>query len=191
MPRVSASGRASPSWAQLYEVAAAQGGYFTSKQAGAIGYSPALLQYYRRQERVESWRRGIFRIVHFPVTDHEDLVPLWLWTDQKGVFSHETALVLYDLSDALPAKKHLTLPEAWRKRRLRVPDGTMLHYGDLSTDEMTWMGPVPVTTVLRTIFDCTREGAGSDLVRQAISQSVSRGLLTREDVKALTRAKIR
>ena len=28
---------------------------------------------------------------------------VWLWSEQAGVFSHQTALALHDLSDILPA----------------------------------------------------------------------------------------
>ncbi len=43
-------------------------------------------------------RRGVYRLVHFPVGDHEDLTAVWLWSEREGVFSHETALALHDLS---------------------------------------------------------------------------------------------
>ena len=69
----------------LYEQASSQAGYFTTKQARAAGYSSQLLQFYLRERRVERWSRGIFRLVHFPPTDREDLVPIWLWSEQKGV----------------------------------------------------------------------------------------------------------
>jgi len=45
----------------------------------------------------------------------------WLWSEQAGVISHQTALSLHGLSDVLPAQAHLTLPAAWSKRRFRVP----------------------------------------------------------------------
>lgn len=55
-------------------------------------------------------RRGVYRLVHFPAGDHEDLTAVWLWSQHEGVFSHETALALHDLSDVLPSRAHLTLP---------------------------------------------------------------------------------
>jgi hypothetical protein len=42
--------------------------------------------------RLRRLRRGLYRLVHFPLTEHEDLAALWLWSGQAGVFSHETAL---------------------------------------------------------------------------------------------------
>ena len=79
-------------------------------------------------------RRGVYRVVHFPASEHEDLIVLWLWAGQVGVFSHETALALHDLSDALPGKVHMTVPSSWRRRRLRIPAGLVLHFADVASD---------------------------------------------------------
>src|SRR5690349_15577310 len=131
MPRKRSDGQV-PDWNSLYEVAAPQAGYFQLAQARAAGYSPPLLEYYVREGRVERVGRGIFRLAHFPPSDHEDLVIAWLWSDRLGVFSHETALLLHELSDALPARQHMTVPSAWARRRLRVPKNLILHFADLA-----------------------------------------------------------
>lgn len=99
-------------------------------------------------------RRGVYRIAHFPVADHEDLAALWLWGEQAGVFSHETALALHDLSDVLPAKVHMTVPGSWDERRLRVPRGLVLHFTDLADREWEWLEAVAITRPGRTLFDC-------------------------------------
>lgn len=70
-----------------------------------------------------------------PAGDLEDLTAIWLWSERQGVFSHPTALVLHELSDVLPAQVHLTLPEAWRKQRLRVRDGVLLHHREVAESE--------------------------------------------------------
>src|SRR5688572_30913165 len=105
-----------PDWNRLYETASSQGGLFTTQQAVTAGHSSQLLLHHLRAGRIVRVRRGIYRLVHFPPSEHEGLVEIWLWSEQAGVFSHETALGLHDLSDALPAKLHLTLPRAWRSR---------------------------------------------------------------------------
>lgn len=46
------------------------------------------------------------------------------------MFSHQTALALHDLPDVLPAQIHLTLTDAWRRRRLRVPTDVIIHYSE-------------------------------------------------------------
>jgi predicted transcriptional regulator of viral defense system len=166
-----------PEWDSLFNIAQAQAGYFTTQQAARAGYSPQLLAYYR-DKKFERVRRGIYRLVHFPASDHEDLVVLWLWSEQQGVFSHETALALHDLSDALPSRVHLTLPTAWRRRRLRRPSALVLYYADVDERERSSFEAVPVTTPLRTLRDCIEAHFEPRLVDQAIRQARRRGLLS-------------
>lgn len=159
----------------------------TNRQAADGGYSLPLLQFYIDKGRLQRVGRGILRLVHYPAGEHEELVPTWLWSEQKGVFTHETALMLHDLSDALPAKQHVTLPEAWSKRRLRIPRGVVPHYADIPKQELTWLGPVPITTPLRTVVDCVADSVVDDLVRQAVHQGIRRGLFERGEVNAAVR----
>lgn len=145
------------------------------------GYSPQLLHKYIGNGKVVRVRRGIYRLVHFPSGEHEDLVVLWLWAEQAGVFSHETALALHDLSDVLPSKVHMTLPSSWRRRRLRVPTGVVLHYADLGNVDLTGFSAVPVTAPRRTLQDCVEANVSSDLVRQAVLQARRRGLISEKE----------
>lgn len=186
MPRVALSG-SSPSWDRLFEIASAQAGYVTNKQAAEAGYSLPLIQFYIGRGRLDRVQRGILRLVHYPAGDHEELVPTWLWSEQKGVFSHETALMLHNLSDALPAKQHITLPRAWSKRRLRIPRGVVPHYADVPKGDQTWLGPVAITTPLRTVVDCVADAVVDDLIRQAVHQGIHRGLFERGEVNAAVR----
>jgi predicted transcriptional regulator of viral defense system len=177
-----------PDWGALYSVAQSQSGYFTTGQAAAAGYSPQLLRKYLGNGRIMRERRGIYRLVHFPASEHEDLVVDWLWTEKVGVFSHETALALHDLSDALPAKLHMTIPASWRRRRLRVPPGLVLHYADLGDDDQTGFSAVPVTSPRRTLWDCIAANVSPDLVWQAVLQALRRGLISKQDTAELSDA---
>ena len=171
-----------PDWARLYEVAATQEGHFTTQQAVEAGYSSQLLLKHVRAGRVARVRRGIYRLVHFPAGEHEDLVVAWLWFERAGIFSHQTALALHGLSDALPAHIHLTLPAEWHRRRFRVPTGVVLHYADVPADERQWFGPVPITSPARTLRDCTNASVSPDLLRQAAQQALRRGLVVKDDL---------
>lgn len=173
---------AGPNWDHLYEAAAAQEGHFSTHQAAEAGYSPQLLAKYLRNGRVARVRRGVYRLVHFPASEHEDLVAVWLWSDRQGVFSHETALALHQLSDVLPAQVHLTLPDAWRHRRLRVPTGVVAHYADVASDERAWMGPVPVTSPRRTLADCAVSHVSPETLEKAVRDALRRGIVSRADV---------
>jgi predicted transcriptional regulator of viral defense system len=177
-----------PDWDQLFETAAAQEGLFTTQQAAAAGYSPQLIAHHLRTGRMLRVRRGVNCIVHLPVGDHEDLAAVWLWSQQEGVFSHQTALALHNLSDVLPAQLHLTLPLAWRSRRLRIPEGVVLHFGDLAEQERVWVGPVPVTAPLRTLGDCAAAHLQPDLLRDAARSALARGMVSRGDLAAVEAA---
>jgi len=168
-----------PDWDRLFETAGAQDGYFTTQQAAAAGYSSQLLLKHIRAGRVTRTRRGIYRLVHFPAGEHEELVIVWLWSDRAGVVSHQTALALNGLSDALPAHVHLTLPSDWRRRRFRVPADVVLHHADVPPEDRTWFGAVPTTSPRRSLSDCARAGLSPELLRQAAQQALRRGLVTK------------
>lgn len=171
-----------PDWDRLFETAAAQQGLFTTEQAAEAGYSPQLLVHHVRRGRIARVRRGVYRVVHFPAGEHEELIEVWLWSRRAGVFSHQTALALHELSDALPARVHLTVPSEWRRRRLRVPVGVVLHHADVSAEERRFLGAVPLTSVRRTLEDCARSGLSPELLRQAAQQALVRGLVGRDEL---------
>ncbi len=178
----------SPDWDRLYETAAGQEGLFTTTQAGEAGYSPQLLIHHLHAGRIARMRRGIYRLVHFPAGQHEELVAAWLWSDRQGVVSHDTALSLRGLSDVLPQRIHLTLPGDWAKRRFRVPAGLTLHFADVPRGERAWAGPVPTTSVARTLNDCARVGLAPDQLRMAARQAMRRGLARKAELDAVAEA---
>jgi predicted transcriptional regulator of viral defense system len=177
MPRRAATGH-TPDWNRLLETAAGQAGCFTAGQAAEAGFSLPLVQYHLRTGKLERVRRGIFRVRHFPTHEIEEYVVLWLWSQQQGVFSHTTALALHQLSDVIPSRVHLTLPCAWARRRVNVPEGVIVHYADVPESKRAWHGLVPVTTPTRTLRDCSRDGLPGDLYEQAVFEGLRRGLFT-------------
>ena len=160
-----------PNEQQLYEIAEAQAGYFTAKQAGDAGYSRQLLGHHTLAGNIQRVQHGIYRLTRFPHSPREDLYVAWLRCGPRAVISHDSALELYGLSDAMPAETHVSVP---RGASLRRP-GIRLHTGELRPDEITqWQG-LPVTTVERTIADVAARGAQEWVVRQAIVEALARG----------------
>ncbi len=178
----------SPNWNRLFETAAAQEGLFTTKQAFEAGYSPQLLVHYVRSGKAVRLRRGTYRLVHFPAGEHEELVAAWLWSEQVGVVSHQTALALHGLSDTLPAHIHLTVPSAWRLRRFRLPTDVVLHHADVPPEDRTWFGAVPTTSARRSLNDCARTGLSPELLQQAAQQALRRGLVTNAELSEVDKA---
>jgi len=168
------------SYEALYGVAEQQAGYFTAAQAKACGYSQRQLTYYVRSGRFGRVRRGGYRLSQFPSSPSEDLFVAWLQAGPSAVISHDSALSLYDLSDALPTEVHLTIaPKASRRHT-----GLRLHTRRLSEDEVTRYEGLPVTTVPRTIVDVAASGLAEELVTQAVHEAIRRGLTTTESLQA-------
>jgi predicted transcriptional regulator of viral defense system len=172
----------------LYEIAAGQAGYFTTAQAATAGYSRQLLRHHVLGGKFRRERRGIYRFVEYPITEHEHLVVIWLWSEHKGVFSHRTALSVRDLSDDLPASLWLTLPLSWQHRRLAIPDGVMLHFARIANADRDWFGEVPITSVARSLNDCARIGLEPDLLRQAANEALRRGRVQLAELPAVLEA---
>jgi predicted transcriptional regulator of viral defense system len=116
---------------------------------------------------------------------------LWLQTDRKGVFSHDTALALHHLSDILPSRRHITVPPGWEPpAHARLDRGTVLHHAEMDPSEITWLGPIPFTKPLRTLQDCIDKGISPDLIEQALDEGAQRGMLTQAEVRGLQTAKV-
>ena len=92
--------------------------------------------------------------------------------------SHESALLLHDLSDALPARIHLTVPEGDAARRREVPPSYILHFAEVAPTMQVWMGPTPA----RTVLDVAAAHGDAGLVKQAVDQGLRRGLFRVWDV---------
>ncbi len=169
-----------PDYDRLYEIAERQAGYFTAKQAQKYGFSWERLSDNVKRGRFLRLFRGIYRLRHFPSSSHEDLFVAWLRTGPHSVISHESALALYNLSDALPAEVHVIVPRQASRRR----PGLRLHTNALKSEEITSRAGLPTTTAARTIADVAISGLAEELVVQAIQEARQRGLVTRKALMA-------
>lgn len=160
----------------LFQIAEGQAGYFTTAQAAAAGIDRRRLAHYATQGHLARVRRKVYRLLPFPRAPHEDLFVVWLQTGTHSVISHDSALALYDLSDALPTAVHVTVPRTASRRQ----PGLVLHTNQISVEEITHYDALPVTTVARTITDVALAGLADELVEQAVHEAVSQGLVTPE-----------
>src|SRR6267143_4494999 len=96
--------------------------------------------------------------------------------------------MLHELSDILRARAHLTVPERWRRRRLRVPDGVVLHYADVPKRDRAWVGAVPVTSPARTLADCAADYVSPDFLSSAVNLALARGMVSGPQATAIERA---
>ena len=173
---------------RLFEIAEQQQGFFTTKQAKGAGFAENTHPYH---VQVGNWireHRGIYRLSLFPMADRPDLVLWALWSRNRneeieGVYSHDTALSLYDLSDLNPAKLHMTVPTDFR-RNSDIPGILILHYADLPESDVQSAQGFRFTRPLRTILDLIEAGTVErTFIRQAVRQAFDRGLITRKQIR--------
>ena len=109
----------------LASLANAQGGYFTAKQARDAGYEYPQLVYHVTSGNFERVDHGLYRLPTVPLSEHDELIRLTLWSrnqkdEPQAVVSHESALVLHDLSELLPGRdppdRPAEVPQGRRRR---------------------------------------------------------------------------
>jgi len=174
---------------RLFDFAEQQQGFFTTKQAKAAGFAENTHPYHVQAGNWVRERRGIYRLALYPAADRPDLVLWALWSrnrdeEVEGVYSHQTALSLYDLSDLNPAKLHMTVPSDFR-RNSEIPGILVLHYADLPKSDVQAASGFKFTRPLRTILDLIETGTVErNFIRQALRQAVERGLITRQQIRS-------
>lgn len=175
---------------ELYRTAEAQGGYFTTKQAAALGYASNKRVYHVQAGNWLREHRGIYRLALFPEPDRPDLILWWLWSRDRsdqptGVYSHQTALSLHELTDVNPSRLDMTVPSSFR-RGVPVPRILRLHYGHIEDAEQEVLFSVPVTNALRTILDVWEEGSlPKAALRQAFQEALAHGKITKQQATDL------
>ena len=174
---------------RLFDFAEQQQGFFTTKQAKAAGFAENTHPYHVQAGNWVREHRGIYRLALYPAADRPDLVLWSLWSrnrneEVEGVYSYQTALSLYDLSDLNPAKLHMTVPADFR-RNSEIPGILVLHYADLPESDVQAGSGFKFTRPLRTILDLIETGTVErNFIRQALRQAVDRGLITRQQIRS-------
>lgn len=173
-------------FAELAEVAADQHGFFTLADARAVGYADNTVAQMARRGRLERVSQGVYRIPFLPPGPLAGYMEAALWpVGVRGVLSHATALNLWDVSDVNPGKIHITVPKEHRPQR-QVPKAYVVHRGDLSDADVTFIEGVPVVTLEQAIRECAADHLGLDLIEQAVRRGREKGLLSAAAADRLT-----
>jgi len=130
-----------------------------------------------RRVNAGTWLRvqaGVYQLDQRPST-WEDLLMAAILASGRGAFaSHRAALVLWSLDGISSAPVEITVPHSHNP----VPEGTVLHRTRRPIDG-TYLASVPVTSVERTLLDCSSM-LGALIVTKAV-ESALRKRLTTED----------
>lgn len=182
--------------ARLLQIAEGQQGYFTGRQAVECGFSRP--NFHRKIESgkwsKEIW--GIYRLANYPSTSRPELALWTLWSADKqgkpqGIWSHETALDIHELSDVSPAKLHLSVPKSFRKST-EIPKNLCLHFVDeIPQSDIEARQGYRVTKPLRTLADVIGEGTTQPeqieraILDLAVQKSLIKGLATIQEMEQL------
>lgn len=127
----------------------------TTVQAEACGVSSTTMTNWAKAGKIERIARGVYSL---PNQTYDTLYVMQLKCP-KGIFSHETALMLHDLSDRTPSRLVMTVPAGYNTHR-HSEDLVDFHYvkkdlHDLGVFEMAsyYGNTIRVYDVERTICD--------------------------------------
>jgi predicted transcriptional regulator of viral defense system len=182
--------KANNSESSLFEIASAQGSYFTALQAKHAGFSEKNHLYHVRAGNwIREWR-GIYRLAMFPLQEDAQYSLWGIWSLNRrgtlqGIFSHETALSLFELSDLQPEKLHMTVPRGYR-RHSEIPKILILHHATIEPSECEERRGYKVTKPFRTIADIVRaQEISPEFIKQAVKQALNKGYLTHAQYRKL------
>lgn len=175
---------------ELFELAESQQGFFTAKQAESVGYLKTNHSYHVKAGNWLREARGIYRLAQFPRTSDQQKILYSLWSQDRqgqvlGVYSHETALAHYEISDVNPSRLDMTVPKSFR-RTAKIPKILRLHYGDLTKGMILESRGFLVTKPNRTISDIITCGwVPFEIIRQAVIEASKLGLLQKWEIESI------
>ncbi len=159
----------------LNALAFGQAGYFTAAQALGVGYSYQAQKHHADTGNWVRVDRGLFRLPEWPTGPDDTYVRWCLWSGQRGVVSHDSALRVHGLSDVDPPRVHLSVPPAFAAR----DDLVVLHRAHLADDDCESRPGWRVTTPLRTLVDAAASELSQEAIDAAVADALRLGLTTR------------
>jgi predicted transcriptional regulator of viral defense system len=174
---------------ELFALAEEHDGLLTSKEARAAGIQDSVLVRLAQRGRLERMTRGVYRIAHYPtdrLAQYREAV-LWAKASQGPehiALSHESALLLYGISDANPSRVNLTVPTSARLRR-KCPEWVAIHRANLSPQDIREHEGLPVTSVSRSIKDVFLATHRTEVARQSVSEALREGLLNSAEASVI------
>jgi predicted transcriptional regulator of viral defense system len=170
----------------LWDLAVEQHGYFSATQARELGITKKLVQNLLDRHQIERVAHGVYRFPEWPHDEYGQYTLAVLWTGHPAArLSHDTALAGYEVCDVNPDRTHVSVP---RTARLRRAGGELyvVHHEDLTPADEAWWQAVPSVRLATAIRQSITSGLPTYLLRQALENGASRGLLLHNETEALT-----
>ena len=163
---------------KIIKMAQENNGIVTTEMVTATGFSRGNIQYLVDKGMIEKSARGIYVLPE-------------VWDDEifnlqnrlkRGIYSHETALFLWDLTDRTPSRYHMTFPTNYNLTKLKQENIRCVQCKkalyDLGITEVTTPGgnTVRAYSVERTLCDILRPHSRVDIqvVTEAFKHFITR-----------------
>ena len=169
---------------QLAERAAENYGYLTGNDARELGVPMGTVNALARRGQLDRIEHGIYRVPLVPPTRLDQYMLATLWPDGRGLISHRSALDLYGISDANPAKLHVTVPASYRTHR-EIPPLYVVHREDIAEADRSSVEGIAVVSAAKAIRQAHEEHLRRSLVEQAINDGVRDGWLRHRQANEL------
>jgi predicted transcriptional regulator of viral defense system len=165
---------------RLFTLASTQGGYFTAAQAKEVGYTYPAQTHHASTGNWVRVDRGLFRLSEWVPGLHDHLARWSLWSKDRAVVSHETALGVHDIGEFESAKIHLTVPLGFTMR----DDAIVIHLAELPPSDAIEMGGFRVTSVIRSLIDVAANATDEEQLARAIQDAQRKSLVTPRSLRA-------
>jgi predicted transcriptional regulator of viral defense system len=165
---------------KLAALAAGQSGYFTASQAKRLGYSYSQQNFHTERGNWVRVERGLYRLPHWPIGPHDDLVRASLRCGDRGIISHESAAVVHGLGEIDPLRTHVTVPPGFRGKH----PGLVVHHGVVDPGDIEQEAGFRVTIPLRTLIDLGHSATDLDQLGRALRAALDRRLVTMRELRS-------
>ncbi len=163
----------------LQRLAFSQAGYVTAAQALDLGYSYQAQKYHVDSGNWLRVDRGLFRLPDWPAAPEDQWVRWTLWSEGRGVVSHDSAALVQDLGELDPRHVHLSVPIDFRA----VDPAVVTHSTELPTGDVLDNGAWRVTTPLRTLLDLAGSDTTQEQLTAAVAAALEQGLTTARRIR--------
>jgi predicted transcriptional regulator of viral defense system len=177
---------------QLADLAEAQNGLVTTRQADAHDVARRDLTRLVHSGGLERVAHGVYRVGGAPRPRLLELRAAWLQlapavpvdsrTPSDGTVSHVSATLVYGVGLLEPFRYEFTIPTRQRVRSRRAD--VVIYRRPMMPDEVDWVDDLLVTTPARTVADLCSSVLDGDHLAGVVVDLLSRRLITRRDLVA-------
>jgi predicted transcriptional regulator of viral defense system len=177
---------------RLADLAEAQNGLLTARQADLRGVPRRDLARLAQSGGLERVAYGVYRVAGAPRGWLLELRAAWLQlapgvevdrrTAAEGVVSHASAATVYGVGLLEPVRHEFTVPPPRRMRSRR--DDVVIHRAGLGGDEVEWVEEVMVTVPKRMVADLAAQSVDGEHLAGVVVDLLRRRLVSRGDLRS-------